>query len=185
MSLKDFDIGKELGKGAFGSVCIVKRKIDNKAYAMKRVKISQLSLKEKDIHEQDDYYLIDYTSNDTKNHVNKQIIIFGNNKKYFDEYLNIKRTLFPEAEYIFVSCKGKKLTSKSSEEALQKYCNRCEINKKITNHVFREIFKTVNTNRNINSDLIKIIGGWSLDKVSSSYLRSIDIPTLKMVCNIL
>ena len=48
MSLKDFDIGKELGKGAFGSVCIVKRKIDNKTYAMKRVKISQLSLKEKE-----------------------------------------------------------------------------------------------------------------------------------------
>ena len=144
-----------------------------------------LSLKEDDIHEQDDYYLINYTSNDTKNHVNKQIIIFGDNKKYFDEYLNIKRKLFPESEYVFVSCKGKKLTSKNSEEALQKYCDRCEINKKITNHVFREIFKTVNTNRNINSDLIKIAGGWSLDKISSSYLRSIDIPTLKMVCNIL
>ena len=117
---------------------------------------------------------------DTSTYIDKDI-----DKKYFDEYLNIKRKLFPESEYIFVSCKGKKLTSKSSEEALQKYCDRCEINKKITNHVFREIFKTVNTNRNINSDLIKIVGGWSLDKVSSSYLRSVDIPTLKMVCNIL
>ena len=48
MSLKDFEIGKELGKGAFGSVCIVKRKIDNKTYAMKRVKISQLSTKDKE-----------------------------------------------------------------------------------------------------------------------------------------
>lgn len=48
MSLKDFEIGKELGKGAFGSVYIVKRKADGKVYAMKRVKISQLNPKEKD-----------------------------------------------------------------------------------------------------------------------------------------
>jgi NIMA (never in mitosis gene a)-related kinase len=48
MSLKDFEIGKELGKGAFGSVSICKRKEDGKAYAMKRVKISQLSTKERE-----------------------------------------------------------------------------------------------------------------------------------------
>lgn len=48
MSLKDFEIGKELGKGAFGYVNIVKRKADTKFYAMKRVKISQLSSKEKE-----------------------------------------------------------------------------------------------------------------------------------------
>lgn len=48
MSLKDFDIGRELGKGAFGSVAIVKRKEDGKTYAMKRVKISQLGTKERE-----------------------------------------------------------------------------------------------------------------------------------------
>jgi NIMA (never in mitosis gene a)-related kinase len=48
MSLKDFEIGKELGKGAFGSVSICKRKADGKAYAMKRVKIQQLSTKERE-----------------------------------------------------------------------------------------------------------------------------------------
>jgi NIMA (never in mitosis gene a)-related kinase len=48
MSLKDFDIGKELGKGAFGSVSICKRKEDGKVYAIKRVKISQLGTKERE-----------------------------------------------------------------------------------------------------------------------------------------
>ena len=48
MSLNDFEFGKELGKGAFGSVTIVKRKEDNKIYAMKRVKIGRLGKKEKD-----------------------------------------------------------------------------------------------------------------------------------------
>ena len=48
MTLDDFELGKELGKGAFGSVTIVKRKEDNKIYAMKRVKIGRLGKKEKD-----------------------------------------------------------------------------------------------------------------------------------------
>jgi NIMA (never in mitosis gene a)-related kinase len=48
MPLSDFSIGKELGKGAFGSVCIVKRKLDNQVYAMKRVRIVQLNEKEKE-----------------------------------------------------------------------------------------------------------------------------------------
>ena len=48
MSLNDFEFGRELGKGAFGSVSIVKRLEDNKIYAMKRVKIGRLGKKEKD-----------------------------------------------------------------------------------------------------------------------------------------
>ena len=48
MSLKDFEITKELGKGAFGSVWIVKRKEDGQRYAMKRVKISALDPRERE-----------------------------------------------------------------------------------------------------------------------------------------
>ena len=47
-SLNDFEIGKTLGKGAFGMVCLVKRKFDGKTYAMKRIKIVQLSEKDKE-----------------------------------------------------------------------------------------------------------------------------------------
>ena len=48
MSLKDYEILKELGKGAFGSVWIVKKKIDGQRLAMKRVKISQLDSRERE-----------------------------------------------------------------------------------------------------------------------------------------
>ena len=48
MSLNDFEFGTTLGKGAFGSVSIVKRKEDQQIYAMKRVKIINLGKKEKD-----------------------------------------------------------------------------------------------------------------------------------------
>ena len=41
MSLNDFVLGKQLGKGSFGSVSIVTRKKDNINYAMKRVNLSR------------------------------------------------------------------------------------------------------------------------------------------------
>ena len=42
MSLNNFIIGKNLGKGAFGSVCLVTRKEDKKVYAMKSINIGKL-----------------------------------------------------------------------------------------------------------------------------------------------
>jgi len=46
MSLNNFIIGKNLGKGAFGSVCLVTRKEDKKVYAMKSINIGKLDKKE-------------------------------------------------------------------------------------------------------------------------------------------
>ena len=48
MSLSDFEILKQLGKGAFGSVNLVRRKKDLKTYAMKRIRLTTLSQKEKE-----------------------------------------------------------------------------------------------------------------------------------------
>ena len=48
MSLNDFILGKDLGKGAFGSVRIVTRKKDKQIYAMKSVSIGKLDNKEKE-----------------------------------------------------------------------------------------------------------------------------------------
>ena len=47
MSLNDFILGKELGKGAFGSVRIVTRKVDQELYAMKTVSLGKLDAQEK------------------------------------------------------------------------------------------------------------------------------------------
>ena len=47
MSINDFEIIKQLGKGAFSTVSLVKRKQDNKIYALKCVEISKLSIHEK------------------------------------------------------------------------------------------------------------------------------------------
>lgn len=47
MSLKDFQIISQLGEGAYSTVFRVKRLIDSQEYAMKKVKMDNLSEKEK------------------------------------------------------------------------------------------------------------------------------------------
>ena len=47
MSLNDFEFRENLGKGSFGSVYIVKRKENQKIYAMKRVRLINLGEREK------------------------------------------------------------------------------------------------------------------------------------------
>ena len=48
MSISDYIIEKQLGKGAFGSVSKVRKISDGKIYALKNVKIGKLSQKEKE-----------------------------------------------------------------------------------------------------------------------------------------
>lgn len=47
MSIKDFQVVVKLGEGAYSSVYKVKRLADNAEYALKRVKLGNLSEKEK------------------------------------------------------------------------------------------------------------------------------------------
>lgn len=48
ISMKDFDVIKELGAGSFGKVKLVKRKTDQTLFALKTVTLSRLNQKEKD-----------------------------------------------------------------------------------------------------------------------------------------
>lgn len=48
LSFKDFDIIKDLGSGSFGKVQLVRKKADQKSYAIKSVNMARLNEKEKD-----------------------------------------------------------------------------------------------------------------------------------------
>lgn len=43
LSFKDFDIIKELGRGSFGKVQLVRKKSDQKLYAIKSVDMTRLN----------------------------------------------------------------------------------------------------------------------------------------------
>ena len=47
MDINDFEILKKLGSGSFSSVYKVKRKSDSQEYAMKKVMMNGLQMKEK------------------------------------------------------------------------------------------------------------------------------------------
>lgn len=42
-SFSDFEIIKKLGRGSYGEVFVVRRKIDNNVYCLKQIHIGQLS----------------------------------------------------------------------------------------------------------------------------------------------
>ena len=44
--ISDFVILSQIGKGAFGTVYLVKRKLDNKIYALKKIIIEKMKKKE-------------------------------------------------------------------------------------------------------------------------------------------
>lgn len=48
MSINDFEQVKEIGSGSFGTVLLVKRKTDGQIYAMKRVKVSKMNIKDRE-----------------------------------------------------------------------------------------------------------------------------------------
>jgi NIMA (never in mitosis gene a)-related kinase len=46
MSLRDFQLSRQLGKGSFGSVFKATRKVDGMVYALKRIDLSRMRRKD-------------------------------------------------------------------------------------------------------------------------------------------
>ena len=152
------------------------------------LRISELlNLKMSDLNLVDEEcYIINYTEDEIKNHMNKTIAICGKAKQYLDEYLEVKNRLYPNSEYIFVSGKGKQFNEKDSIIELNKWYNRAGLEgKHLCNHSFRATFKMACMDRNISDQVVKSIAGWKLSKVEQAYTKDLNIETLKKVCNII
>ena len=142
------------------------------------LKMSDLKLVEEEC------YIINYTEDEIKNHMNKTIAICGKAKQYLDEYLEVKNRLYPNSEYIFVSVKGKQFNEKYSIIELNKWYNRAGLEgKHLCNHSFRTTFKMACMDRNISDQVVKSIAGWKLSKVEQAYTKDLNIETLKKVYN--
>jgi NIMA (never in mitosis gene a)-related kinase len=102
MSIKHFEIGKELGKGSYSCVYICKRKADGKRYALKQVKIAQLPTKDKE-----------NALNEVRILASLSHMIIGYKEAFYE---NESKTLNIVMEYANdgdLECKIKRATSKS------------------------------------------------------------------------
>ena len=86
--MNDFDIIKQLGKGSFAYVFLVRRKEDKKIYAMKRVLVEKLKKKE-----------LDNSLNEVRilnsiNHIN----VIGYKEAFYDEYTKSLNIVMEYAE---------------------------------------------------------------------------------------
>lgn len=151
------------------------------------LRISELlELKESDLKPIEECYLINYTEDEIKNHISKQIIVCGSAKKFLDEYLDVKHNLFNNSEYVFVSNKGKKFNAKDSIIELNKWYDRAGLSgKHICNHCFRATFKMACMDRNISDQTVKAVAGWKMTKVEQAYTKQLSLETLKKVCDII
>ncbi len=72
---------------------------------------------------------------------------------------------------LFLSHRGKKLTTKASNKRLKKYCERANI-KDISNHVLRHTFATMQVNRGSHINTIADILGHTSVKTTSRYMHT-------------
>lgn len=148
-----------------------------------------LSIKFTDIEEKSDAYMINLKAKNVKNHLDKRVPICGITKKYYHEYLAERSKIkHPSDEnLVILSSRGKRFDRKASEEQIQKYVQRINVDKEIVNHSFRHTFRTTLATKGVNETLICLIGGWALQGMSAIYIHdSVDLDQKKIeVCNIL
>lgn len=135
-----------------------------------------LNIKLKDIEQIGDDFMVNIPKEISKNKQERRVPICSLTKKYYFEYLEERNKLvLDDNELLILSNNKKKLSTKDSRVAIDKYVKRADIkDKNIGNHSFRHTFRSVATANNVNEALICIIGGWSrkaLSNQSNVYLH--------------
>lgn len=134
-----------------------------------------LNIKFKDIEPVGDDFMVNIPKENSKNKEERRVPICASTKKYYLEYLNERNKLDLDCDLLILSNNKKKLSTKDSRVAIDKYVKRAGIeDKKICNHSFRHTFRSVATSNNVNEALICVIGGWSrkaLSNQSNVYLH--------------
>lgn len=112
-------------------------------------------------------FIVQVPKSITKNEQPKRVPICGITKKYYLEYMNIRKKINADNDLLILSNNYKKLSTKDSRESIKKYVNRIGIEKNIGNHSFRHTFRNVLTEKNTNESLLCCIGGWSRKRLGN------------------
>lgn len=126
----------------------------------------------------------------TKTNQRKRVPIANKCLKYYQDYIE-HREHFKKAKnsnYLIVSSNGNQMDSNKCNENINKLLTKAGIlDKHITNHSNRKMFRTYATAKGVQENLIKLIGGWKLDKIASIYIKDgIELDQAKIdACNLI
>lgn len=116
----------------------------------------------------EDDYMIVIPKEFSKNKKPRRVPLCGIVKKYYHEYLDIRKKIDVDSNLLILSNKYKKFSTKDSRSAIKKYVERMGVtDKNIGNHSFRHTFRSALTEKNANESLICTIGGWSRKRLGN------------------
>lgn len=133
-------------------------------------------------------YFINIPKERVKNKIDKRIPCIGLSYRYYIEYLNERSKLENKDEYIILSNKGKKLSTKDYNEGLEKLTTKAGIEKHITSHCARHTFTGLAHEKGYDEEIIMKLGGWKMTSImQQSYTRetSYDQRKIELVKNLL
>lgn len=142
-----------------------------------------LGLEENEIEQMQDRegYFINISYKRVKNKLDKRVPITGTVLKYFNEWMEERKKLGVKDKYIIVSNRGKKLSTKDYNKALEKLVEKTNINKHITSHCARVSFANILASKDVDENMIKRIGGWKINGVMENvYCRDISYDRKKI-----
>lgn len=131
-----------------------------------------LGIKFKDIKECEggEYYMVDIKASDVKNNLNKRVPIANKTLEYYRDYLAELKKISDckDDDYLIISSRGKKLTTKASNDMVKKYMNRIDDSINITNHTFRHTCNNKLVADGVSSILIDDLLGWKGSGMSAT-----------------
>lgn len=86
-----------------------------------------------------------------------------------NEYLAERDKVETESDLLFLNIKGKGLTRQGTNQNIKKYCERCGIEKDITNHSLRHSALTSMIERGVDVARVQVIAGHTDSKTTSRY----------------
>jgi site-specific recombinase XerD len=116
-------------------------------------------------------YMININGKRVKNGMSKRVPISQSIIKYFEEY-KIQRMIRNEkfnSNLLFFGMRGKQMSGNKTNEAIEEYSQRANINGHITNHCFRHFLTEYLRSKGYDIGLVYKIMGWSEKGIITNY----------------
>lgn len=131
-----------------------------------------LHIKFSDMDKLENGIMVNITKHKTvKDNGAKRIPIANKCLQFYEAYIEERNKMenIIDTDYLFLSYRGKALSSSACNQNLEKLLKKSDIKKRITPHCQRHSFRNVAIANNVNLELILMMGGWSLKGMGKVY----------------